>query len=347
MDAGAVHGEGNKGRVIDYGTITKDIDSLEYTNLHDVKEIKLYIITGEHVVESIKGPEFLDELLQLDNRQKYVVKEFMIPSIKDRAMGHTKHSYMMREIAGFKHVLPLVKRHKIIGMPYKKYILVGFEIIMKEKGIIYDGTFSRCFVINRKCSQTMSETIVNQFTEKQFVQFVFDILHILIDIQKIDIAHGDIKLDNIMKCDNKYELIDWEYNRPLEYIFLTKHRYLGLSPIYFKIVYGSSWYPAFKLSWMKFFKETGGYDTHIHSTYMNNITTYYKQLMDNATTEEVFEMTKYSLDLCAFGMILYGIMLRNPKIKKSHHVFIMNVFKMDNAEMALRLFRSNKTKKHK
>ena len=172
-------------------------------------------------------------------------------------------------------------------------------------------------------------------------------MHILIDIQKHDIAHGDIKLDNIMKCENKYELIDWEYNRPLEYIFLKKHRYLGLSPIYFKILYGNVWYPAFKLTWMKFFKETGGYDSYTHSTYMENIVTYYSQLMNNATDQEVFEMTKYSLDLCAFGMILYGIMLRNPKIKKSHQTFIMNVFKMDNAEIALKIFRSNKTKKHK
>jgi len=347
MDAGAVHGEGKKGRVMDFGTITADIDSLEHTNLHDVKEIKIYVIVDEDVIETIKGPEFLDELIHLDTHQKYVVKEFMNPSIQHRALGHTKHSFMMREIAGFKHVIPLVKKHKIIGIPYKKYILIGFEIIMKNKGIIYDGTTSRCFTINRKCSQTMSETVVNQFSDKQFVQFVTDILQILMDIQKYDVAHGDIKLDNIMKCNNNYELIDWEYNRPLEYMFLKKHRYLGLSPIYFKILYGNAWYPAFKLSWGNFFKETGGYDTYMHSTYMDNIVTYYKQLMDNATDEEVFEMTKYSLDLCAFGMVLYGIMLRNSKIKKSHHKFIMNLFKMDNAEMALKIFRSNKTKKHK
>jgi hypothetical protein len=218
---------------------------------------------------------------------------------------------------------------------------------MKEKGIIYDGTMSRCFIINRKRSHTMSESVVNQFSDKQFVQFVTDILHILIDIQKRDVAHGDIQLDTIMKYDNKYELIDWEYNRPLEYMFLKKNRYLGLSPIYFKIVYGNAWYSAFKLTWINFFKETGGYDTYTHSAYMNNIVAYYKQLMDHATTEEVFEMTKYSLDLCAFGMILYGIMLRNIKIKHSHHKFIMNVFKMDNAESAFKLFRSNKTRKYK
>jgi len=327
--------------------IITDVESLQHTNLYDVKEIKIYVIVGEHVIEAVKGAEFIDEFIQLDTHRKYVVKEYMAPSIKNRALGHTKRTYMMKEIASFKHVIPLVKKHKIIGIPYKNYILIGFEIIMKEKGIIYDGTMSRCFTINRTRSHTMSESIVNQFSDKQFVQFVTDILYILVDIQKYDVAHGDIQLDNIMKCDTKYELIDWEYNRPLEYMFLKKHRYLGLSPIYFKILYENAWYPAFKLTWINFFKGTGGYDTYTHSFYMDNIVTYYKQLMDNATTEEVFEMTKYSLDLCAFGMILYGIMLRNPKIKKSHHKFIMNVFKMDNADSAFKLFRSNKTRKYK
>ena len=324
-----------------------NIETLELINLYDVKEIKIYVIVDEHVIESTKGPEFIDEFIHLDINQKYTIKEYIVPSIKNRALGHTKRTYMMKEIARFKHVIPLVKKHKIIGMPYKNYILIGFEIIMKEKGIIYDGTMSRCFTITRKRSHTMSETIVNQFSDKQFVQFVTDILYILLDIQKHDVAHGDIKLDNIMKYESKYELIDWEYNQPLEYMFLKKNRYLGLSPIYFKIVYGNAWYPEFKLKWMSFFKETGGYDTYTHSVYMDNIVAYYKQLMDHATTEEVFEMTKYSLDLCAFGMILYGIMIRNPKIKKSHHRFIMNVFKMDNAESAFKLFRSNKTRKYK
>jgi len=327
--------------------ILSNIASLEHIDLYNVKEIKIYVIVDQHVIEAIKGPEFIDEFIHLDINQKYVIKEFIAPSIKNRALGHTKRTYMMKEIAGFKHVIPLVKKHKIIGIPYKNYILIGFEIIMKEKGIIYDGTMSRCFTIYRKRSHTMSESIVNQFSDKQFVQFVTDILCILMDIQKHDVAHGDIQLDTIIKCESKYELIDWEYNRPLEYMFLKKHRFLGLSPIYFKISYGNAWYPEFKLTWMKFFKETGGYDTYTHSVYMDNIIAYYKQLMDHATTEEVFEMTKYSLDLCAFGMILYGIMLRNIKIKKSHYKFIMNVFKMDNAESAFKLFRSNKTRKYK
>jgi serine/threonine protein kinase len=346
MEAGAVYGEGMKGKVMDYGTLTEDLESLEHIQLHYVKEVKTYILEKEDIIEYTNGPEILDEIIRLDISQNYVVKEFTIPNLATRTFGHSKKTYMMREIAGFRHILPVVKKHKIIGIPYKNHSLIGFEIIMKEKGILYDRTNSRCFIINRKCSQTMSEYIVNKFTEKQFVQFVEDILKTLIDIQKLDVAHGDIKLDNIMKCGNKYELIDWENNRLLEYSFLTKHHYLGVSPMYFKIVYGSAWYPAFKVALLRYFKETGGYDSYASSLYATDMLVYYKQWFDKYTIEESFNQVKYSLDLCAFGMILYGIMQRNPNIKKSHHKFIMNLYRIKDASSALKLFRNNKTKKH-
>jgi len=345
MEGGIVYGEGMKGKVMDYGTLTEDLDSLENIQLQNVKEVTIYVLEGDDIIEYVKGAEIIDELIHLDTSQNYVVKEFTIPNMATRTFGHSKKTYMLREINGFRYILPVVKKHKVVGMPYKKHILIGFEIVMKDKGILYDGSLSRCFVVNRKCSQTMSETIVNEFTEKQFVQFVEDILKTLIDIQKLDVAHGDIKLDNIMKCGTKYELIDWENNRLLEYSFIIKHRYIGLSPLYFKMAYGPAWYPTFKVALLKYFKETGGYDTYTYSRYATIMVEEYMKWFDKYSSEEILEQVKYSLDLCAFGMILYGIMLRNPNIKKSHHAFIMNVYKMRDAATALKLFRNHKTRK--
>ena len=165
MDGGVDYGEGMKGKVMEYGT-TKDLDSLEHIHLQDVKEVKIYVLEQDDIIEYNKGPEIVDELIHLDTSQNYVVKEFTIPHMTIRTFGHSKKTYMMREINGFRYILPVVKKHKVIGMPYKKHILIGFEIIMKNKGLVYDGTTSRCFIVNRKCLQTMSETSVNQFTEK-------------------------------------------------------------------------------------------------------------------------------------------------------------------------------------
>ena len=124
---------------------------------------------------------------------------------------------MLRELEGFKQIIPLLKKHPVAGMKYKNTTLFGFTIFMKEE--------SRCFVINHKCQDTMSMSIVNSFTPKQFTTFVEHILTELVEIQKLNLAHGDIKLDNIMKCSGKYELIDWENSRPLSYSFLKHNRY--------------------------------------------------------------------------------------------------------------------------
>lgn len=336
MDAGAVYGVGMKGKVMDYGTIVKDMDSLQHMPLENVKKITLYVLEKGDIVEKTMDSEFLNELIHYDKHQNYVIKEFMNPNLAQLSLGYSKKGYMMRELDGFRSILPLVKKHNIIGMPYKKTILFGFEIETNQ---------TRCFVVNRKCKEVMSETIVNSFTESQFVKFVEDILKVLIEIQRHKIAHGDIKLDNIMKCGNKYELIDWENCRKLDYSFLTQHRYLGLSPFYFKLLYGPGWYPAFKVALLKYYRETGGYDTRLTSVYADAVIEYYTELFKN-TLEETFDRIKDSLDLCSFGFILYGIMLRNPNIKKEHSGFIMNIYKLKNAKVALDLFKKKrKTRK--
>ena len=346
MEAGAVYGVGMKGRVMDYGTKTEDLDSLEHMPLNHVSQITLYVLANNDNVEKKVGPDALPELVHYDKHQQYVIKEFVRPSIPQRAIGLTKKEYMLRELNGFRAILPIVKKHKVVGMPYKNTILFGFEIEMTDKGILYDGTNTRCFVVNRKCSEVMSEKKVNAFSETQFVRFVEDILKILVEIQHRHLAHGDIKLDNIMKCGTKYELIDWENCRPLDYSVLKSRRYLGLSPFYFKLLYGAAWYPAFKVALLKYYKETGGYDTRLTSRYADGMIAYYTQLFKDHNLEETFDKVKDSLDLCAFGMILYGIMMRNPSIPKKHHLFILTLYKMKNAATALKLFHSKKTRKN-
>ena len=351
MEAGTVYGVGMKGKVMDYGTKTQDMDSLEHMPLNHVKHITLYVLAHNDIVETKVGPEALNELVHYDRRQAYVVKEFMRPSVPQQVMGLTKHEYMMRELNGFRAILPIVKKHKVIGMPYKNTLLFGFEIEMVDKGLLYDGTSTRCFVVNRKCKEVMSEQKVNAFTDSQFVRFVEDILKILVEIQRHGLAHGDIKLDNVMKCGSNYELIDWENCRKLDYSFLKQHRYLGLSPFYFKLLYGPGWYPAFKVALLKYYTETGGYsDNRVTSRYADEMISYYTELFKDHTLEETFDQVKNSLDLCAFGMILYGILMRNRhRSFHKYHVFIRDLYKMKNAATALKLFHKlipSKTRKN-
>jgi serine/threonine protein kinase len=345
MKGGIIHGVGMKGKVMDYGAIESDVDSLENIQFHQVDHIDLYVLKNSTIQKETKDPSILYDIIHHDKEHNYVVKEFMEPSILMKTQGMTKHTYMMREIDGFSHILPLLKKHNIAGIKYRNTVLFGFEIFMKQSGNLYDSTISRCFVINRKCQETMSMKKVDLLKPNQFIAFVKHILSELVELQKLNMAHGDIKLDNIMKCNGKFELIDWENSRKLDYDFLVKQRYLGLSPMYFKILYGSAWYHAFSTALLKYYQETGGYDTYTSSKYADSVNSHYTALFSKHTTEEVFQQVKYELDLTAFGFILYGIMVRNPTLKKYNH-FIMNLFKMKNASIALHEFsKLNKTRR--
>ena len=99
---------------------------------------------------------------------------------------------------------------------------------------------------------------------------------------------------------------------------------------------------------LKYYKETGGYsDNRVTSRYADEMISYYTQLFKDNTLEETFDMVKDSLDLCAFGMILYGIMMRNPNRSiRKYQFFILNLYKMKNAATALKLFKSKKTRKN-
>jgi serine/threonine protein kinase len=334
MDGGIVHGIGMKGRVFDYGG--DDLESLQQIKVDHIESISIYILHDNKIIEEQLNPEMLDTLIHQDKKKQYVVKEFMNPPLVRKAIGLTKRDYLLREIAGFEHILPLLKKHTIIGMPYQSTTLFGFELFMKDIGMLYDGVETRCFVINKKCKETLTNVNV---TEASFLRLTRDILSELVELKKINIAHGDIKLDNIMKCGKSYELIDWENSRPLDYTFLTKRRFLGLSPIYFKILYGSAWYPSFSVALLKYYREVGG-----HIVYVNQMISYFSELFKSHSTEDVFEMVKYQLDVATFGMLLHGIIVNNPKLEK-YKEKVMQFYQLD-APSALRLFKS-KTRKHK
>jgi serine/threonine protein kinase len=331
MEGGVMHGIGKTGRVMDYGA--DDKDSLQQSLFTKVIHIILHVLHKNDIIEIKVPASELHDLIHYDREHRYVVKEFI--RMADYK-GDEKRLKMINEINGIKQLIPFVKTQHIIGMQYKNLFLVGFEIIMSAD--------TRCFIINKKCQTVLSEKIVN--TTKQFVQFVMNILHELIQIQKINMAHGDIKLGNIMKCDNTYKLIDWGYSRALTYTSIQS-KFLGLSPLYFVIRYGDDWKKKF-LDALKdtYYKSTGGYDTPYTSMYATNVIQYYETLVKQYTPKELFQSHKYELDLTALGFVLYGI-LKHTTLPIKYHAFIMNLYKMKSATNALKEFKKlmNKTVK--
>lgn len=300
---GVTHGIGQKGKVMDYN----DLD------LHG--SVRVYVLHGKDILEKT----ILAKELPLDKKNHYVVKEFLDPPFPMKMQGYTKKTYMDRELEGYKKI-----QFKGIGIPYRTTSIVG---------IIAEGNY---FTVMRKCKETLTENVM---TVPEFHSLVLSILTELVKIQKRNLAHGDIKLDNIMKCKH-YQLIDWENSRTLDYDVIRQHRYLGLSPMYFQMLYGPAWYPAFSVALLKYHHETGVHDYE----YANAMIAHFTYLFQKKSPKEVFEKTKYTLDVGTFGFILYGAMKRNPALSR-YRSFIMKLFTM-NAKEALHAFQKKKTRKN-
>jgi hypothetical protein len=326
MNGGKILGRGAKGQVMDYGS-ENDPLSFEHTVFEQVDHVILHVVDKDKIKQIRKGPAVLSDLQRKDRSCTYAVKEF-IPKLLYSIQGLTPHESMMNEIHAIQHLLPLVIQRHIIGIPYQKSLLIGLEIIMAQQ--------TRCFMFQHKCTPLPS------IQPRTFPIFVKKILSELIVLQELNIAHNDIKFDNIMMYKGKYEFIDWESATPLDYSFLKKVAFIHKHPVYYKMRYGDAWYPAFYVAIATYDK----YQLPQYHEYVRVVTAHYSNLFEIHTTQEVFEQCKYEFDLFKFGLMLYIIIQQTPLLKK-YKPFVMNLFKMKNAKEALRQFQSKGTRKRK
>ena len=324
MKGGEILGRGSKGQVMDYGS-PNDPLSFEQTQFVHVEHVVLHVMEGNQLKKMRKDASVLKEIQRLDTDASYVVKEF-IPKLLYSVQGLTPHTSMMDELNVIRHILPLVQQRRILGIPYHKSLLVGLEMVMTTQQ-------TRCFVFQHKCKPLPS------IQPRTFPIFVKKILSELIALQELNIAHNDIKFDNIMMYKGKYELIDWECASRLDYGLLKKDAFVHKHPVYYKMRYGEAWYPAFYIAMANYDK----YQLPQYHEYVGVVTAHYSKLFEKHTTEEVFEQCKYEIDLFGVGLLLY-IAIQNPLLQK-YKPFVMKLFKMKNAKEALRHFQARGTRK--
>lgn len=299
----------------------------------------------------------------------YVVKEFLDNSSFVRKIIAAQS--FQNEIKGFESVLGVMQtpenasKYTVIGMPMTfptplknvmgnvcvnavtnisplSHFLLGFKI--------QSGTSTKYYALNKSCGMgTLTERLQEQaMSEDQFTNLVKDILEVIVILQQNNMAHGDIKLDNILVCSNgtrdKYILIDWEYSRELtmNYILgnVTGIKYKGSAPLYFRIHFPMATKVSYEIAARNYMKETGGTAEYINLGYKAM-----KKLLSKADTQSVFEDTKYALDLHAMGLILSGVIARNPSLSK-YTAFVQHLvtYTFDNARAALEYFTNNVSK---
>jgi serine/threonine protein kinase len=362
-------GSGFKGSVMDLCNYQKyDAYNLcKQLKPDNIKNIKLYIkklnySIQSHLIETIEEIEKFIKFIKLQKNKNYVAKEFYNYKIKETDFHN--------EMQSFETLSKIItKEENLVGIPYNEDLLIGFEIEYKETidqifknelysllqnnpfdgvaDFIHEKINKRLFVINRKCQKTLDAKLVNEISVRTFQKFVTEILQTIIKLNKINVAHGDIKLDNIMICNRKYKLIDWEQSRKLEYSNLKINLAMGSCPVYYIIKFGSFWESIHIVAIPFIIKVTGcnDKDSLTSSKYILNGIEYYKQIFASMEQEKAFEYVKHGLDLYSFGLILYGILEHNRHLQyhSNYHKymdFVNKIYKYQNPQKALEDFQS-------
>lgn len=363
---GRKFGSGFKGSVMDLCNYNKH-DAYNLCNQlipNQITNIRIYVKEDDKriqdiFIESKEEIEKFISFLKLRQSKNYVVKEFYNYKLKDTDFH--------KEMESYETISKIISRKEnLVGIPYqhKNQLLIGFEIQFNESiqqvftnelytllqnsplngiaDIIHEKINKRIFVVNRKCQTLMKSKIVNQFSVGSFKKFVNEILQMIVKLNKINVAHGDIKLDNIMKCNGAYKLIDWEQSRKLDYSSLKLNLAMGSCPVYYIIKFNGLWEQIHTIAIPFIIKVTGcnDRDSSTSSQYIFDGLNYYKEIFSNLPEDAAFEKVKHGLDLYSFGLILYGILEHNIHLQKSSNYqkyrdFVNKIYKYENPEKAI------------
>lgn len=165
-----------------------------YTNKRILK-IKLY--TDDHTEEAFltRENDISDFLAFLDTRKGLIAKVFKSTFLMT---GVTKQQELENELFINKKIRKYygsAASHFLTIAPikgFRNYKIIGCYI---EIG---DGTLYIAF--GSECDNNYKMNIY---------KMAVDILESLVFLQEAGYQHNDIKLDNIVRCDGKYKLIDW------------------------------------------------------------------------------------------------------------------------------------------
>jgi serine/threonine protein kinase len=185
--------EGYKGLTIE---LRNKEDNIDFYNIFKTDKPDKIILYGSKKKITLKNS--FEEILNLmEDKTDYIVKKFKRGNI---LMGNAK--------LNFNNEMKSIKRlFKIYGDNISTYTAI--KPIFKYNNIdIYAISYSNYFYIfQEKCFKTIDKI---NFTQKEFNKMIDDIYESLLILQENNFMHNDIKADNIIYCDNKYKLIDWE-----------------------------------------------------------------------------------------------------------------------------------------
>jgi serine/threonine protein kinase len=200
MKGGKEISEGYKGRTYDVYNPNDNIDF--YTMFKNAKpeRLVLYGLNEKIRVEN----QYENVLKHLENMNNHIVKKFKRGNI---LLGNARHNFK-NEFKSIKKLSMIYKKKFSYYTSLTPIFTYHFNDITNKKMDIYGISYGYYYYIfQEKCHKTIDNI---DFTQEEFNKFINDIYESLLILQQNNFLHNDIKPDNIIYCNNKYKLIDWD-----------------------------------------------------------------------------------------------------------------------------------------
>jgi hypothetical protein len=290
-NGGAKLGEG--AQAIAYDVYSESDESLYSLTKDKTNKIELFFPDGK--TETLSSPEeiekFLESLKSLTNSIAKVLKPkgfFSFENINKNFIEELDINRTIINLYGLKNA--------------KKYLtLAGIEIHGKSvSAAIFTGEGSKVYAIfNNKC---------NGNYDMDIKQFATDILE---SLSHLPSNHNDIKLDNIVRCSDRYKLIDWGKNAP-------RHKLIRASstttnPIKFYLMYKLSTvakmiFTKMKPSGVHWFNFNETTKTDEFKEIYNKIMAEFQEEIKTNSRSNIMKKFTDTFDVFAFGMtVLYAV----------------------------------------
>lgn len=169
----------------------------------EVDSIVLYTDKKTNVL--LQGSDVEEFLAFLSKTRGIIAKVFKSQFL---ITGSTVRKDFMEELDANERILAAYKNHlKFLTITpltgFRKLRIVGMEVISKAE--------SKYVVFSTMCK--------NVFTARD-VTPLKEIMESIVVLQKSGYQHNDIKFDNIVKCDDRFKLIDWGQASPIGEIYI-------------------------------------------------------------------------------------------------------------------------------
>jgi len=211
IKGGKIINKGYKGAVMELYNNDNDDKETLYNNLSKANPRKIKLIGIDKSIKVNKTQ--LNDILDLikKNESSTLAKKFLFRSF---FFGSNKNNFI-NELNGYKSLI------KIFKNDISKYTTVkkGFTFNNTDiYGIHFNNNY---YIFLEKCYKTLENINFDAKLINKCIKDVFEILEILYNNNYI---HNDIKPDNIILCNNRFKLIDWEssnYIKNQAYTFIN------------------------------------------------------------------------------------------------------------------------------